>query len=583
MQLTSRLMFRLLPMQILLAMIGSINNIVSSLFATNFVGADAMAAVGLYSPLSMFVYALSVMLVGGSVILSGKYIGQNEQEKVQNVFNVGNVVSILSAAGYMIFLLVLGVGDMTGFFTTDPAVRPLFNKYLIGQVIGIAPLLLGNQMAAFLSLENKTRRTTFASVVYIVVNVILNYIFVGYLGMEAFGLAIASSIGLWIYFLVQAVYFLSPGSEIKLLSRHLDIKEIGQIIKIGFAGASNYGYMTARGIMLNMLLTAYIGSMGVSAYASSENLLRIVWGLPGGMVAVSRMVMSISIGEEDRQTLTDVMRNMFKWFIPLMAVISAIIMVFAVPITKLLFQDTSDPVYMMTVWGFRIMPICMPISVITMHFICYAQSMGKQVLVQLLSLLDGCIFVVGFTALLMPYMGINGSYISTTLSGIVCFIMVVIYSAILRKRFPRNMDDLLVIPDDFGVSEDERMDISVKKIEDVVKVAASVNAFCSKRGIDERRSYHASLFLEEMAGNIVNHGFNKDKKNHSIDIRVVHKNDDIILRIKDDCVPFNPSDRRKLLESADKTRNIGIRMIYRIADSIEYNNILGLNVLTAHI
>ena len=58
-------MFRLLPIQILLALIGSVNAIVSSLFAGNFIGPRAMAAVGLYGPVAMLLGALSTMMAGG--------------------------------------------------------------------------------------------------------------------------------------------------------------------------------------------------------------------------------------------------------------------------------------------------------------------------------------------------------------------------------------------------------------------------------------------------------------------------------------------------------------------------------------
>ncbi|MCR5808719.1 MAG: hypothetical protein K6G56_04065 [Clostridiales bacterium] len=67
-------------MQILLAAVGAVNGIVSSFFASNFVGTDAMSAVGLYSPLNMLVSSVSAILVGGSVILCGKYMGQNRQD-----------------------------------------------------------------------------------------------------------------------------------------------------------------------------------------------------------------------------------------------------------------------------------------------------------------------------------------------------------------------------------------------------------------------------------------------------------------------------------------------------------------------
>ena len=47
-----KLMFKLLPVQILLAAASTINMIVSSYFASNFVGTEAMSAVGLYGPLN---------------------------------------------------------------------------------------------------------------------------------------------------------------------------------------------------------------------------------------------------------------------------------------------------------------------------------------------------------------------------------------------------------------------------------------------------------------------------------------------------------------------------------------------------
>ena len=348
MKLTSKLMFRLLPVQVFLALIGSINAIISGLFATNFVGVNAMTAVGLYNPINMLIYAISTMLVGGATIMCGKYMGRNEDKKVQNVFSVAVVLSTAIALFFIVLFLTFGLFDLTGFIAKDPVVRPLFNSYLAGQAVGLLPLILGNQLASFLSLENKVSRTTAASVTYIFVNIILNYIFVSKLQMEAFGLALASSLGLWVYFLIQAQYFFTKGSELKFFERHLDWSETKDIVIIGIPGAASYGYQTLRGFIVNALLMTYVGAAGVSALASSDNLLRIAWGLPGGMMAVSRMVMSISLGEEDRQTLTDVMRNMFRRFIPLMCVICGIIIACAVPLTRLYYQDTSDPVFMMT-------------------------------------------------------------------------------------------------------------------------------------------------------------------------------------------------------------------------------------------
>ena len=145
------------------------------------------------------------------------------------------------------------------------------------------------------------------------------------------------------------------------------------------------------------------------------------------------------------------------------------------------------------------------------------------------------------------------------------------------------MDDFMVIKDDFGAGEKDRMDISVRSLQDVTSVSGKVIGFYKAHGIDARRCYFSGLFLEEMAGNVVSHGFTKDRKDHLVDIRVVRKAEDVILRIKDDCVPFDPKDRLSMLDDADPAKNIGIRMVYNSAADVQYQNILGLNVLTIRI
>jgi Na+-driven multidrug efflux pump len=70
-KILTRLMFRLLPIQILLAAIGAVNGIVSTYFASNFVGVDAMSAVGIYWPVNTLMPMTGTVLTGGASILCG--------------------------------------------------------------------------------------------------------------------------------------------------------------------------------------------------------------------------------------------------------------------------------------------------------------------------------------------------------------------------------------------------------------------------------------------------------------------------------------------------------------------------------
>ena len=574
------LCFRLLPIQILLALVGSVNGIVSSLFATNFVGADAMSAIGLYAPLNSFFLAFNTMMMGGSQILCGKYLGRHQVSSMQNVFSANMLVSLLVSVVASLVFFVAGFWDLTGMFTSDATVRTYFNQYLMGMALGMVPMILGQQLSGFLSLENQNKLTTLAGIVYILANLALDYLFVAVLRLEALGLALATALGLWIFAGVQFVYYLRGKSLLRLSFRNVRVRESAEVLKVGVPGALSYGYQALRALIVNMLTLSFVGSLGISAFATANSFLCLFWAIPTGMLAVSRMLISVSVGEEDRESLQNLMRVMFFRYLPLMSAIALVLIAAAKPMTLLYYRDPTDPVFMMTVWGFRILPLSMPLSLIYMHFACYAQVSDKKLMMHTLPLVDGVLGAAIPTALLIPFMGMNSVYWANVINGIATTLIIVGYAWIQNRRFPKNMSELMVIPKTFGVRREDRLDISVRTMEEVVCVSRQVQAFCEEKGVDPRRSYFASLMVEEMAGNIVSHGFRKDQKSHSVDLRIAYKNQDLILRIKDDCIPFDPSERAKILDPEDITRNIGIRMVFSLARDVQYQNILGMNALT---
>ena len=581
-RMLTQVMLRLLPVQILLIAIGSINGLVSGLFATNSISDYAMSVVALYYPFGMLVGAIGIMLTGGVTILAGKCMGRGDFEKLKVLFSIDTAGAVVFGAVVTAGLLAMGIFGLTGFFTTDPLVQPLFNVFLIGQSIGILPQLLGNQLAAFLSLENNLRRATAASLVCIGMNVLLCFLFIQVLNMEVFGLALASALGLWSYFLVEAQYFLSSKTATRFTLRALkNFREIGSIAFVGAPGALTFGYQMIRGLIVNKLLIIYVGSVGLSAFGAATSFLALFWSIPTGMAAASRMMFSVSYGEEDRQTVTDVMRVMARCYLPIQCAVTALLIVCAIPMTNLFYQDPADPVYMMTVWGFRLLPLCMPLSLIGLHFTYFDQTSGQWFMAHLLAFLDGVACVAGFSAILIPFTGTLGLYLANILNGIVVILAAWIYSIARNRHLPRSISELLVIPDSFGVPASQRLDLSARGLDDVENISQEIMTFCHGLGIDDRRSYLAGLCLEEMASNVVRHGFKISRGSNSVDIRVFLKEDDLILRIKDDCAEFNPLDRKEIDDNtADPFSNIGIRLVLSTARDVNYQSILGMNVLT---
>ncbi|MBO4459667.1 MAG: ATP-binding protein [Clostridiales bacterium] len=578
-KLLTGLFFKLLPYQILLIVINAVNGIVDSLYASNAIGKTAMSAIGLYGPLNHFLYAASIMFVSGSQILYGRYLAR-DRKHINSIFTVD---MILSLALSVLTSLVMVLGVLTNgtriLVSTEPDLQML-NRYMTGQAIGIPALVLGQQLFAFLSLENQTKRTMAASITCLVVNGILDHVFVVLIPMDTFGLGLSSSIASWIFFLIMALYYIAGKSEWKFSIRSCKWHDAPDIVKLGYAGALSRFVEMFRCIIVNFLVLQYVGSVGLSAFAASNSLLAVIWAVPFGMVAVARMLFAISIGEQDRRSLIDVMKIMLtKGMLVMLAIVAALV-IFAEPLTMLFYQDKTQEVYLMTVMGFRILPLCMPLAVVSLSFASYAQTSERKILSIILPVVDGAVGVVMFSFILIPLLKMNGLYISNVLNGVVCAAVIIAAAWIAIKKIPLSLEEVMAIPSRFGAGKDDRIDITVRSVDEVVNVSHKIIEFCNSKGIDERRAYFAGLCMEEMAGNVVTHGFTKDNRSHSVDIRVIYIGDQLTLRIRDNCKFFDPSEHTKALSEDDEVKNIGIRLVYKIAKEVDYQNLLGLNVLT---
>ena len=578
-KLLSGLFFRLLPYQVLLLIITSINGIVDTLYASNLIGETAMGAIGLFGPLNHFLYAASVTFVSGSQVLYGRYLAR-DRSKIHRLFTVTLVISGLLS---LLTSLLLTVGVFTGatrlLVDTQPDLD-ILDQYILGQVIGIPALILGQQLFSFMSLENRQKWTMTASIICFVTNAVCDQIFIVVSNLGTFGLGLATSVSEWVFLLTLAVYYLMGKSEWKFSLRNCGWQDAGQIVKLGYSGALSRFVEMFRCFIVNFLILKYVGSVGISSFAASNSVLALFWPLPFGMMAVVRMLYAISVGEEDRRSIVDVTKILLTRGMLLVVAVDAGLILMAKPLTMLFFHNPSDPVFYYTVMGFRLLPLCMPWSVFSLGFIPYAQAAEKKIIATVLPIFDGVIGVVAFSFILIPHLKMNGLYIANILNGIFCVIIIIIASCLVNKRFPRNIEELLAIPERIGVGSEDRIDISVSSEEEVMDVSRKIQEFCSDRGIDRRRSYFSSLCMEEMAGNIVRHGFSMDNKDHSVDIRVVRKNDDMILRIRDNCGSFDPSVYHDSMKPGENGSNIGIALVYGIAKRVEYQNLLGMNVLT---
>ena len=232
-KLLSGLFFRLLPYQILLLIITAVNGIVDSLYASNVIGQSAMSAIGLFGPLNHFLYAAGMMFVSGSQILYGRYL-ERSRSRINDLFTVtlavSGVLGLLTAA-------LLAVGVVSGasglLVNTQPELRML-NDYILGQAIGIPALILGQQLFAFMSLENRRRWTMCSSIVCFAVNVLCDHLFIVSFSWGTFGLGFSTSVSEWVFLAVLAAYYLMGKSEWRFSLKGCSWQDAPRIVKHGF-------------------------------------------------------------------------------------------------------------------------------------------------------------------------------------------------------------------------------------------------------------------------------------------------------------------------------------------------------------
>ncbi|MBR2547777.1 MAG: ATP-binding protein [Eubacterium sp.] len=575
----SKLFFSLLPVQILIVAISSINGIADGLMASNFIGPDAMAVIGLYSPVIKIFETVNVVLLGGSQILCGQFLGKNQIEKTQGIFTL-DISLIVSFAAVLAAICLVYPDQVAHMLSNDADIRSGLTDYIRGMAPGILPQMLGTQLTVFLQIEQQSKRTYAGIMVMVATNLALDYLFIRILGMSMLGLGLATTISYMAFFVVLGIFYLSRKAIIKFNLHNVDVNETIPIIAIGIPGALTTFCLAIRGVILNAVLFSCSGNDGVSALSALNTCGYLLYAVTAGLAAATRLLVSVYIGEEDRTSLVTVMRTALLKGVAIVCAVSAAVMMFAGPITYLFYKDTASQVYYLTLWLFRIYPLCMPLSAICAIFVNYYQSSSRMGIVNLLSAFDGLLGICIATVILAPLYGSIGVWIAHVVNGIITTLIVILYAWKVNGKAPSSVEDLLTIPDSFGVPEDKRIDISIHNADEVANTSELIMEFCKRNGVDRKRSYYAGLCMEEMAANIVEHGFDDEKKSHSADVRVVYKDDSLILRIKDDCKPFDPKEKLALIDPDDITKNIGLRMVQRLAKTMSYTSMLGMNVLT---
>ncbi len=585
-EIIPRLYMKLVPVQIVLVIIGGVNAIIDNAFAGNLIGKDAMAVTGLFSPVPNLLGGLNALIFGGAQVLCGRYLGKKMAERTRSIFSLDMIIMVFISLILLFSCEMFSLPIATGLGARD-AMAVELAAYIRGYSIGLPFYCFGTQFTAFLQLEHQEKRSYAAIVTMFAVNAFFNWVFVAVFHMGLFGLGLSTSVGNVFFFAIQGVYYLGGRAVIRFSGKSIVVSDIKDILIYGLPGAVSQFCIFLRGYILNSIIRDYVGPDGLAAFSAVYSFGCIYWSVPAGVTSAVMVLGSVCVGEEDKTGLKELMRTFLKKGFGLALLASAVETALFYPCTNIFFHDPSSAVYAMTLTGFALFPLFSPLSTLIAGFSNYYHCLSHEGIVRTISVSDGILAVCLSTILLVPHFGMTGVWAGQVLGSVLNVLLIVIYAFIYNRKPPVSLDRMMCLDKDFGVPDENRIDISVHNMDEVINLSEHVWAFCERHGITGKRRNYSSLCTEELAGNIVRHGF-ADGKHHSIDIRVSYVNEDIIICFKDDGIPFDPEEASRLFVAEDHEnegigpafKNIGLRLVDRICVSMNYQNTFGLNILT---
>ncbi len=233
----------------------------------NWVGDNALAAVGSNSSLINLLTNFFIGLSVGVNVLVARFYGGNKQKDLSDTIHTSMVISVLS--GIILSLIgVLGAPVILTWMSVPENILPLSTLYIRIYFLGMTSTMIYNFGAAILRAVGDTRRPLYYLTIAGVINVILNLFFVIICNLSVAGVALATIISQTVSAALIVICLVrnegSVSLDFKKLRLHKD--KVIKIFQIGFP-ASVQGMLFS---FSNVIIQSSINGFGEVIVAGSS-------------------------------------------------------------------------------------------------------------------------------------------------------------------------------------------------------------------------------------------------------------------------------------------------------------------------
>lgn len=221
-------------------------------------GPTSMSAIGSNSALINLIITVLVSLATGANVCISVAKGQNNKEKASRILHTAFIVALIGG----VIVGLLGYFMAPTFLMWMGTPEHLFSRattYIKIYFLGVPLLMIYNYGSQMLRALGDSKTPLFILVISGIVNIIFDYIFVKFAGMDVAGVALATIIAEGISaILVLAWFSINKNGFVRLNLRdfHISIEELKEILKVGLpAGLQGLAFCIPNVLIQSSLYT----------------------------------------------------------------------------------------------------------------------------------------------------------------------------------------------------------------------------------------------------------------------------------------------------------------------------------------
>lgn len=413
-------------------------NTADSIVVGNFVGSNALAAVGSGTVLINLIIAFSQGTAVGAGVVIAQYIGAKHKEKLSEAVHTSVAIALIIGAALSLFG-VLFSKTLLIWMKTPKEVLSESVVYLRIYFAGLIFNVIYNMAAGIMNAAGNSKRSLRYLAYASVTNIILDLLFVGLLKMGIMGAALATDISQLLSGVLSMLFLMRVNEDYKVTLKKIKLhkESAKKIIRVGLpTGLQN----TVISIS-NVLVQSGINGFGATAMAGFGAYLKvdgfnILPVLSFSMAATTFVGQNYGAGKIDR-----VKKGMWitLGMVTLYTIVTgALLLIFSHQIIRLFSADTAVIAY-----GADAMKYFCPFYFVLGILNCLAGTVrgtGKTMPPMIIMLISMCIFRIFWIQLALPRIGtIEGIYMLYPISWAIGAAMMVLYTIFGKWIDPKKL------------------------------------------------------------------------------------------------------------------------------------------------